>query len=239
MQSSIARTSKQEMELVPYARRFLASGLGNALLSQGIILFLLSGLPGVAQANCLDEVRALFRDHLDTTKWPPYRSVVIIRSADGRIEAEANNIVEKPGRTIGSFSGGPYTLSVDGKFWTGPSPQGPWTSAPAINAPAQGEAHARMHAQQLANLRDVECPGEAQLDGRRVLIYIFSTRTDPDPAVGGHWFGGRAKVYLDPSTREVLRWDEFEAEGSFSMGDRKSTTEQTYIYDPTIRVNAP
>lgn len=68
---------------------------------------------------------------------------------------------------------------------------------------------------------------------------IRSTRTYPDPAIGGHWLGGRSRIHFDPSTCQEFRRDEFDAEGSYSMGNRKSTTEQTYIYDPSIKVNAP
>lgn len=208
-------------------------------LMRMVAVLLLLASHATVLANCLDEVRAVMRNDLDMSKWPPYRSVGVIRSANGVESGWMNGIVETQNRTIATTPGGFSALNIDGKVWTGPSPQGPWSAAPSGNILTDDAARARLHAQQVANLSEVECLGEAELAGRRVLVYRYLTKTDPDPSIGGHWLGGRSKVFLDPTTRRVLRWEQFDSIGSYSMGDRTSTQVQTFEYDPSIKVNPP
>lgn len=230
---------EQGMEQTLRVRHFRKSALRLAVLSKGIALLLLSGVLGIAHANCLDEVRTVLRNDLDLSKWPPYRSASVIRSVTGVESGRLDSIIETQNRTIATYPGGFSALAIDGKVWTGPSPQGPWSAAPSGNILTDDAARARLQAQQVANLSEAECLGEADLEGKRVVVYRYLTKTDPDPSIGGHWFGGRSKVFLDPATRRVLRWEQSDAIGSFSMGDRTSTQIQSFMYDPTIKVSPP
>lgn len=210
-----------------------------ALPMSTLVALLLLISPGATQTNCLEEVRALLLNDLDISRWPPYRSASVIRSANGAESGRMEGVVETPNRTISTAPGGFSALAIDGKVWTGPSPQGPWTAAPSGNIITDEAARARLHAQQVANLSEPECLGETDFEGKRVLVYKYLTKTDPDPSMGGHWLGGRSKIFLDPATRRVLRWDQFDAIGSYSMGDRTSTQEQLFTFDPSIKVNPP
>ena len=192
------------------------------------------------QGACLEQVRTIFRDKLDTTTWSPHRSVVTIRSANGKSIAVSENVIESPSRSIGTFKGSnESTLFFDGKAWVGRAPHGPWKPAPAGMVPQQVASLKETHAQQLRNLRDAECHGEQDLGGKRAVVYAYFTKTDPDPALGGFWFGGKARVYLDAVSQSVLQWDQFDTVGSSRFGAPGDVTEVRYVFDSTISIKAP
>lgn len=206
----------------------------------GIALLATTVLNTPAAADCMEDVRAVFRDALDTTIWTPHVSVVTTRSAQGRVLTIIESQIESPFRTIATIKGSATsTLSYDGRIWTGPSPQGPWTPAPVGMVPQQLKTLQDQHAQQLSNLSSPECPGETDLEGKRVLVYGYFTKTNPDPSLGGFWYGGKARAYIDPATRQVLRWDQFETVGSMTFGSPGDVTEARYSYDPTLKISAP
>jgi hypothetical protein len=198
------------------------------------------GAAASEQGACLEQVRTIFRDKLDTTTWTPHRSTVYIRSANGKSIAVGENVIESPERSIGTIKGSnESTLFFDGRAWIGRAPNGPWRPAPAGMVPQQIASLKETHAQQLRNLRDAECHGEQELDGRRTVVYTYFTKTDPDPALGGFWFGGKARVFLDAASQSVLRWDQFDSVGSSSFGAPGDVTEVRYVFDPTISIKAP
>jgi hypothetical protein len=220
--------------------------LGFVLGRQVILVGALASFPvftGAAaseQGACLEQVRTIFRDKLDTTTWAPHRSVVTIRSANGKSIAVSENVIESPSRSIGTFKGSnESTLFFDGKAWVGQAPHGPWRLAPAGIVPQQIASLKQTHAQQLRNLRDAQCHGEQEFDGKRAVVYTYFTKTDPDPALSGFWFGGKARVYLDAASETVLRWDQFDTVGSSAFGAPGDVTEVRYVFDSTISIKAP
>lgn len=205
-----------------------------------IVAFVLGlALPAAADP-CRDEIAALFANGpLDAYQRPPHRHEKQVFDASGALTLTFSSIVETPLRSISGIKGGDMTLTIDDDTWTGPSPDGPWAPS-QNNMPKDREPwHRAMQAQQAANLSDTACPGIVDFDGHQWLSYRFSTRTDPNPAMGNAFYGSSDTVHIDPETRQVMRWEQTGLYSSWLPEPGKDTYVTTFSYDPGVRVTAP
>lgn len=192
-----------------------------------------------AHADCLDEVKALYANELDGYKRPPYRATRIHYDENGGKKVGYDDVVETPLKTVSLIHGGEATLAVGQDSWTGPSLTGPWTKAPNRFTDDRRETHRKQLEQSIKNMSNAVCGGEVELDGKTYLHYRYTTKTDPDPAMGGFWFGATEDVNLDPKTKLVMRWDMTDFVSSFAPNASKERSTATFVYDDTIEVTAP
>lgn len=200
----------------------------------------LAALTGAAHSGgCLDEVKSVYRESLYAYDRPAYRSEKSVYDPEGKLIHVFVSTVESPLRTISGVRGDAMALVIDRQVWTGPGPDGPWTEAPS-NFPADRKAvHDRAHEQQLANISDVDCMGEVDVEGQTYLGYGFTTQTDPDPNQGGLFFGERSTVYLDPESREVMRWEQTDFITPWMAEPDRAHHVTVFQYDDTIHVTPP
>lgn len=192
-----------------------------------------------ALADCLDEVRTIFAEHLDARNWPPYRSVRIHKNADGDTLYGMDIIAVAPDRMITHSHGRTAVLMVGRETWTGPEADGPWEKAPNHLPENPLEAYGRQHAEQLANLEDAECHGTVDVDGESLIHYSFTTQTDPDGAQGGTWFGFHRDIYLDPETRLPMRRDMSDFVAHYRTEPDGETASEVFTWDPDVEVAPP
>ncbi len=202
-------------------------------------MLLVAATPVAHADECLDEVRALFAESLDPFQRPPYRSQRTHFDETGAKKSAFENVVQSPLRTISLVEGGQAALVVDRDVWTGPGIDGPWTSAPSTMPENRRAGIEQSHQQQLANLADPICGGEVEVEGRQLLQYGFTTKTDPNPDQNGLWFGSTDKVYIDAETRQVMRWERTGFTSSFAPNPSAERSLETFEYDETIRVDPP
>lgn len=205
------------------ARRgaWIAVVMGGALLAAG-----------AARADCIDDIRAHYTDPFER---PPYRTIKHVYDENGTELRFFQDIVETPLRTISAVNGKDATLVIDRDYWTGPSPEGPWTKG-ATRMPGDREAGIRaMYLQELANITEPECLGETERDGKTLLHFRFVTRTDPDAT--GTWFGARNDILVDPGTKLMVHWTQTDFENSFQQGVSKEVHVRKMEYDTTIRIS--
>lgn len=201
----------------------------------------LIGLPGIALSEeCLDEVRALWNEGgpLDPYQRPPHRNTNTVRDADGNVTRVFDAVIETPLRTIAGVRDTHMTLAIDNDVWTGPGVEGPWTPQQGFT----GDRRAGHEAQRLqlqANATDIVCHGMVERDGATYLAYGYTSKTDPDEAMGGSWFGSTDTVYLDPESRQVMIWEMGNFKSSWAPEPNGETHSFVYEYDPTIKVTRP
>lgn len=214
-------------------------GPGSLMLSGLVVIFGGGVEIAAARADCAQEVKILYREHLNGYKRPPYRSVRFHYNADGSKKVTYEHIVETPLRTIAIVNGGAATLAIDAKSWTGPTKNGPWK--PSVNyfpKDRRGQ-HENIMKQNIKNMTDIKCGGLVEKDGKKLLHYHFTTKTDPVKEQGGMWFGSTDDVYVDPKSKLVLRWDRSNFVTSFSPKGTGEYSTDTFVYDKTIKVNPP
>ena len=93
--------------------------------------------------------------------------------------------------------------------------------------------------QQAKNLKDTECLGPVVKDGTPMLSYRYTTQTDPNPDMGGTYFGSTRTVFISPDTGRLMRVEET---GAFSHYQPEPSTDQStlvYTYDPSISLSVP
>ena len=208
-------------------------------LTAGLAGLFLAAAPVHADA-CLDEVRAMHAADLDPFARPAYRMENTVYAADGSVVRVFDSWIETPLIAMSGVRGaGLYALIRDRESWTGPTPEGPWTKAPALLPEDRRATAERMHDEETANLQDVACLGSVERDGQSWLAYRYTTRTDPDPTMGDNWFGATTTVYLDPETRLPGL---FEQEAMVSKWAPEPSTERFVIvfdYDPDMALPNP
>lgn len=207
-----------------------------------IVAAAVSGASQAAWADaCLDEVKALFRAELDPFNRKSYRSVKTVFGEDGKEQLVFDNIVENPLETISGNRGGPFGLVVDQQVWTGPTQEGPWTPSPTPPAfPADRKsAYEETQAQMLSRMADATCHGEVDLDGAKYLHYEYVVRPPEDKPAGKMWFAESDKIWIDPATRQVARWEQTDFQTSFLPGVSKERHVILFVYDESIRVDPP
>jgi hypothetical protein len=203
------------------------------------ILLLWAALPAAQASECMDEVRALFSSSLDPFQRPAYRSQRTHFDEAGAKKSAFQNVVQTPLRTISLVEGGAAALVVDQDTWTGPTLDGPWTSAPSTMPDNRRAAMEMSLEQQVANLSEPACDGEVEVDGQQLLKYSFTTKTDPNPDQGGLWFGSSDTIYIDPATGQVMLWERTGFTSSFAPTPTAESSVETFEYDDAITVDPP
>ena len=204
-------------------------------------VFLIAAAPAPASADdCLAEIKALYGDEMNAYTRKPYRSTKTVYDADGRQTHVFENLVETPLRTISGVKGsGAYTLVVDLSAWTGPGADGPWTPAPA-NFPKDRKAgHDAFREAEIAGMSDPECPGAVDLDGRPALKFVFRIKTEPVAEMNGMWLADHNTVWLDPASKDVLRWDKTDFQSNWAPDVSKERHVEVFEYDGSIKVTSP
>lgn len=191
------------------------------------------------QDKCLSEVKALFGNEFNAYNWSPYKSVRIHTDADGKKTAGFDNIVETPLRTISLTHGSKAAMAIDQQVWVGPTVNGPWEKSPNNFPEDRQKIHAMQYAQSLKNLTDARCEGEVELNGKKLMLYKYTTKTDPIKERGNIWFGGTDAIYYDPKTRRVMRRVQTDFINSFTKGMSKDVITEDFTYDPDIKILAP
>ena len=198
-------------------------------------------LPLPVQADeCTAQIAAMFDGGaLDAYQRPPHRHEKQVIDASGNVTITFASIVETPLRTISGVKGGAMTLTIDDATWTGSGAEGPWTPSDN-NMPKNREAwHKSMQAQQAANLTDTSCQDGVVIDGNTWNMVAFSTKTDPNPDMGGAFFGSSDTVYIDPETRQVMLWEQTGLFSSWLPEPGMDTQVTRFRYDPSLKVTAP
>ncbi|WP_110030065.1 hypothetical protein [Hoeflea marina] len=200
-----------------------------------------AGVPAARADACLDEFRALFAGEMDGFSRKPYRSVKTVYGEDGKQQLVFDNIVETPFETISGNRGGPFGLVVDREVWTGPTMEGPWSPSPYPSTfpPDRKAAYEESKARQIAALGNTVCLGEVELEGRTYLHYEFSRLPPENKAAAPMWFAESDKVWLDPASKQVARWEMTDFQTSFLPGISKERHVEVFSYDDSIRVDPP
>lgn len=191
------------------------------------------------QEKCLAEVKALFSNEFNAYNWPPYKSVRIHTDATGKKTAGFDNVVETPLRTISLTHGSKAALAIDQQIWVGPTVNGPWKKSPNNFPKDRQKIHAMQHAQSLKNMTDAKCEGEVELNGKKLMLYKYSTKTDPIKERANMWFGGTDAIYYDPKSRRVMRRVQTDFINSFTKGKSKDVITEDFTYDPEIKILEP
>lgn len=207
-----------------------------AILAFGVIG---ASIPAVAD-ECLEEIKALYANEMNPYNRGPYRSTKTVHDPAGKQTHVFENIVQTPLRTISGVVGsGAYTLVVDQKAWTGPKADGPWTPAPANFPKDRKASHDAFRKAEIAGMTDGECSGEVDLDGKPALKYSFRIKTEPVKEMNGMWLADHNTVWLDPGSKEVLRWDKTDFQSNWAPDVSKERHVEVFEYDGSVRVNAP
>ena len=188
---------------------------------------------------CLDEIKALYDNELNGYNRKPYRSAKTVYDANGKETHVFDNIVENPLETISGVRGTDMTLTVGQQAWVGPSAEGPWSSAPANLPPDRKAGHDAFRQAEIDGMSDGECGGEVDLDGRPALKYAFHIKTAPVEEMGGMWLADRNTIWLDPETKDILRWDKTDFQSNWAPEVDKALHVEVYEYDKTIKVDPP
>jgi len=186
---------------------------------------------------CRDTIASLFQSGpLDPFVRPKRREVTISVFPDGSTAPVTDVLWDSVMRSI-SHSGAAFYLTYDGEMWSGPSFDGPWTSTGSSLPDDFAQMTRQMADQSAANIEDAQCPGEVDLDGRRLTKYVYRTKTDPN--VHGSWFGGLYTAYMDPESGQLARLDIAEMVSSWAPEPTAHYNMTTVTYDPAITVIRP
>lgn len=205
-----------------------------------LVSMALAPVQAVADA-CRERIAAAFDGGpLDPRDRPPHRQTTTVLAQDGVEIRVFDTVMESALRSLSGVRGsGTYTLVIDRQSWTGPAPDGPWSKAPNLLPDDRMDQIDRIRRQEQANLSDTACPGAQELNGQGVEVFVFTTRTDPDPSMGDAWYGARNTVYFDPDTNRVLRWEMTDFRNSWSSGIGTERHVILYDYDSSIRLPEP
>lgn len=183
---------------------------------------------------CREEIAALFDGGaMDPFARPPHVQTVKEYNAEGVLQRENFNYSETPMRTIAG-SGGHYTMAIDTKVWTGPSPEGPWTDTGQSLPEDRDQTMVTFTKQTQANLVDTVCHGT---DAEGYLHYTYRSKTDPDE--NGMFFGALSEIWVNPKTGHVekMQMSEFVNSWSDGVSDNQQTLE--FDYSQTVKVDPP
>ncbi|MCC1491061.1 hypothetical protein [Cognatishimia sp. F0-27] len=218
--------------------------MGAMRLTPGVLaLMALVGqvLPAAADEACEARIRAMFDGGpLDPFVRPAHEYTNTVSAADGTEKYRFLVRMVSPVQSVAGIVGqGPFSMVIGSDSWTGPSIDGPWTAA--NNAlPEDHMAHQRsLHEQQTANLERMSCEGMVDLDDAPHDVVRFFTKTDPNPDMGDAWFGSDHRVFIDPETNRVMRWEMTQFVNSFSDGVSDDRHVLVYRYDDAIRIERP
>ncbi|WP_298492905.1 hypothetical protein [uncultured Maritimibacter sp.] len=170
---------------------------------------LLSFLAGPLLADaCEDDIRALYSapDGLfDPTNLVPQEHAAVWEFPDGTTAPYNTARWESPTRVLNETANGFYLL-YDGAFYQGTSWDGPWTAMGQTIDYDPVDFARSMNDSVLANLADMRCDGEVELEGRKVLRYAYHARTEPPE--GGSWWEADLVLYVDAKTGQRVRMEE-------------------------------
>ena len=207
-----------------------------------LLLAALCALPFSVQADpCADRIRALFDGGpLDPRDRPPHRHTNTVTAEDGSLIRIFDSVMESGINSMPSVRGsGQFTLVLDRNSWTGPTADGPWTKHDNLLPEDRMGQIDRIRLAEQANMTDADCPGQRDLDGKPVEVVIYNTKSDPDPAMGGAWFGAHNTVFYAPASGRVLRWEMTDFQNSWSTSISKERHVITHTYDDSIRLPRP
>lgn len=193
----------------------------------------------LASDACLEEIKTLYANELNAYNRKPYRSVKTVYDAEGKQTHIFDNIVENPLETISGVRGTVMAMVIDQQSWTGPSMEGPWSPAPANLPPDRKAGHDAFRQAEIDGMSAGECAGQVDLDGRPALKYAFNIKTEPVEEMGGMWLADRNTIWLDPETKEILRWDKTDFQSNWAPEIDSSLHVEVFEYDETITVDPP
>ena len=90
------------------------------------------------------------------------------------------------------------------------------------------------YAQQRANLIDTVCHGT---DADGLVSYSYRTQTDPDPT--GGFFGSLDRIWINPASGQIVRFELTEFVNPWSEGVSQERHVMEVTFDPAIKVGAP
>lgn len=211
----------------------------RVLLAAASALCAFTSQPALAD-DCTSRIAEMFTDGpLDAYQRPPHRHEKQVTDAAGNVSITFQSIVETPLRTISGIKGGAMTLTIDDDTWTGPGPDGPWTSSVNNNQRDREPWHNTMQEQQAKNLTATECADGVTLEGNTWDRVRYSTKTDPNPNMNNAFFGSTDTVYIDPETMQVIRLEQTGFFSSWLPEPGKDTHITLFTYDPDVKINAP
>lgn len=206
-----------------------------------LLLFPLA-LPAHAQDTaCQDRIAAMFDGGaLDPYTRPAHNYTNTVLTPDGDMRYQFFAIWDSPARRISGVNGsGSFVLIIDNDSWTGPSPEGPWTAAPNMLPENYDDVQRRQQAQMVKNLSETACPGRVEVDDIPYENVRFFTKTDPEEASDGAWFGSRNSVFIDPDDGRVMRWEMTDFVSSFAPEVSRDIHVQIFTYDDPISISRP
>lgn len=205
------------------------------------IILALSLLPAAVQADCRSDIAALFQGGpLDAFTLPPYGYETTVTTASGDVKYVLEVRWDTPLKSLsGIKGGGNYALSIGGEAWTGPGPDGPWTKSGSMGIDDIAAFQRGIAEQMARNVTDPQCLGTVDVDGMQYTAYQYVTQTDPNPDMGGSYFGGTYTVYIDPATNRQMRQD---LNGAFAHYQPEPSTDisvSLYRYGPEFAISPP
>lgn len=211
----------------------------NAFLATVMTVCALTSQPAFAD-DCSSQIAAMFTGGpLDAYQRPPHRHEKQVTDAAGNVTITYQSIVETPLRTISGIKDGAMTLAIADDTWTGPGPNGPWTSSENNMPKNRKPWHQAMQAQQAKNLAATECLDGVAIGGNTWDMVRYSTKTDPNPDMNNAFFGSSDTVYIDPETKQVMRLEQTGFFSSWLPEPGKDTHVTQFSYDADIKIAAP
>lgn len=190
--------------------------------------------------DCTSRIATMFTGGpLDAYQRLPHRHEKQVTDAEGNLTITYQSIVETPLRSISGIKDGDMTLTIDDDTWTGPGPDGPWTSSENNNPKNRKPWHNAMQAQRAKNLTATECADGVTLDGVTLDMVHYSSKTDPNPDMNNAFFGSSDTVYIDPETRQVMLLEQTGFFSSWLPEPGKDIHITRFTYDTDIKVTAP
>lgn len=204
------------------------------------VLFAITPLEASADA-CFDKISKMFdAGPLDPFVRTPHSLTNTVSDADGNFVRRFLTRWQTPARSVsGVEGGGLFALVIDSDSWTGPSLDGPWTKSPNSLPADHLDVRRKQHGQERANLSKTACLGQIETDSGPYDVVTYVTQTDPNPEMQGMWFGARNKVFIDPQTDKVMRWESTDFVSSFAPEMSKEVQLQNFKYDNALVVPRP
>lgn len=160
-----------------------------------------------AHADCESDIRSFYEigGVFDPATLTPQEHAVSWVAPDGTQTPGNTSRWENANRVV-SDNGGQFLLSYDGRFYQGPGWDGPWED---MGYPASEDAIAvgrAMNEIVLANLADMTCHGDVDIDGRPARKFTYAYRAET--AGGASWWQSDYVLFIDSATGDRIRTEE-------------------------------
>lgn len=206
---------------------------------RNIVILCFAGLAVTtpAAADCAAEINSLFHGGA----WDPFerenrRETTIIRHPNGTETPSSDVLWDGPLRSINCTPNGCF-MAIGNAFWQGKTFEGPWTRSNDVKNGDPEEFVRATNARLLASVKQPQCLGKTDLDGKSTLHYTFFSK--PEPNEHGSWWGGRYSLWLDPDTNRILRIELAEGISSWAPEPSKDVQITTIVVDETIEIKEP